>query len=144
MELKELPLDGKFCSSTVEEPRSVIHQEALRRNRNMLSKSPIVSLQDYILPPQEAPSEEYMVASPPRSFMSLVKAIIRAPTIRPEPPPFKFDTNEASLEFNRKVLETFDFDLEKLIPAFKNNVISPGSEFRDPMLLAPLLQSHQY
>jgi len=41
-------------------------------------------------------------------------------------------------------LKNFGHDLSKLIPSFKDNVISPGSEFRDLILLDPLVNSHKY
>ena len=76
--------------------------------------------------------------------MQMIMSIMSSPSIRRKPPRFKFDTSQSSLEFNKKVLETFDYDLEKLIPSFKNNVISPGSKLRDPILLDPLLNNHKH
>jgi len=144
LDLEELPLDGKFCLESLKETKSVMYMEVVKRHCNLLSKCVHPDLKDYILPPQEVLPEEYAVPSPPSSFMSLIQSIITSPSIRPEPSPFKFDTSEESLAFNKKVLENFDFDMECLIPAFKNNIISPGSEFRDPMLLSPLLNRHKY
>ena len=49
MDLKEFLLDRKFYSLIIEEPKSVIHLEVLSRHQNLLSKSLVKSLQDYIL-----------------------------------------------------------------------------------------------
>ena len=64
--------------------------------------------------------------------------------LKPELPPFKFNASKEFLEFRRKVLEYFDHKIEKWIPFFQNNVISLGSEFRDPMILDLLLNYHKH
>ena len=71
--------------------------------------------------------------------MHMIRLIILHRLARPEPPPFRFDTSEASLQFNKKVLENFGFDLGNLISSSEGNIISPGSEFRDTAELASLL-----
>ena len=144
MDLNNFLLDGKFCALNKEESKSIIHQEAVNRHRNLLCEYITDDLSEFILPLQEVPLEEYVLASPPRSFLSLIRSIIDSPSPKPNPPPFKFDTNEESLQFNSKVLSNFRHDLSKLIPSFKNNTISLGSEFRDLMLLDSLLNSHKY
>ena len=62
--------------------------------------------------------------------------------MRLDPPPFRFNTCDNSLRLNEKVLENFRYDLDKLITSHKDNIISLGSEFRDPVLLAPLPHCH--
>ena len=88
MDLKDFPLDGRFCSSSSKTSRSILHSEAVKRHRDLLSKHDVEELRDYILAPQEAPPEEYAVTSPPSSFMALIKSIIASPTLKPKPPPF--------------------------------------------------------
>lgn len=134
LDLKELPMSGKFCAPIDVEKKSIIHKQAVKRHRRLLSEYVPEDLKDHIPPPQEAPPKEYAVTSPPSSFISMIKLIIGSLSVRPELPPFRFDTSEQSLEFNRKLLKNFDHDLEKLIPAYKNNVISPGS---DPSITPP-------
>ena len=63
--------------------------------------------------------------------------IISFQPVRPDSLPFRFNTYDDSLWFNEKVLENFGYDLDKLIKSHKDNTISPGSEFRDPVLLTP-------
>lgn len=144
LDLKELSLDGKFYSLQDTKAKSVIHLQAVDRHRDLLSKYTPESLREYILPPQEVPENEYAAQSPPRSFMSMIKLIIASLTLKPELLLFKFDISRELLEFNQKILENFDFDMEKLILSFKNNIISPGSEFHYPILLASLIQLHKY
>ena len=51
LDLEELPLDGKFCSESPKETKSVMHIEAVKRHRDLLSKCIHPDLKDYILPP---------------------------------------------------------------------------------------------
>ena len=69
------------------------------------------------------------MTSPLYSFISLIKSIIGSLTAYSELLLFRFNTSKELLDFNKKVLENFGYDMKKLIPAFKNNIISPGSEF---------------
>lgn len=142
VDLRELPLDEAFCSSTVPEKKSVMHLQAINRQREMLGESTPTELRDYIPPPQEAPEEEYAIPSPPRSFLSLIRSIIAFEPPRPSSPPFRYETNVDALVHNDELLASFDYDIDLLIDEYKDNTISPGSEFRDPLLLAPLISSH--
>ena len=114
-DLKEFPLDEKFCSahSSKEKP-SVIHTRAIERQKELIGKSTPLPIRDYMPPPQEAPKEEYAIRSPPLSFMSLIKSIINSPCMSPSPSPFKSSSNEESLAFNEKVLKKLDTISQKL------------------------------
>ena len=101
-------------------------------------------LKDYILSLQEALLEEHAIMSTLSSFMSLIKSVITSPLTRPKLLPFKFNTSKESLALNKKALENFAFNMERLTPAFKNNFITPRSEFRDLILLSPFLNYHKH
>ena len=120
LDLKELLLDGKFCSENIKKPKSIMHLEVMKRHKDLLSKCVNPKLTDFLLSPQEVSQEEYAVPSPSRSFMSIIKSIIDSPTVRPEQLLFQFNISKESLAFNQKVLENFHYNMEKLIPAFTN------------------------
>ena len=63
---------------------------------------------------------------------------------RKEAPPFKFETNPEALEHNSNVLESFNFDMCEALDAHQNDVTTPGSEFREPQALVPLIHSHPH
>ena len=67
-------------------------------------------------------------------FITLIKLIIGRSSARLEKLLFQFNTSIESLKFNRKVLEVFDYDMEKLVLVFRK-VISLGSEFRSNIIL---------
>ena len=111
--------------------------------RRMLSKCyEHTGLSAFIPLPQEAPYSEYAIPLPLYSFVEMIRSIISFRPVRPEILPFRFNTCEDSLQFNEKVLEIFGYDFDELITSYKRNIISPGSEFRDPVLLAPLPHCH--
>ena len=95
-------------------------------------------------PPQEAPSSEHPILSPPRSFVEIIRSIIPFRPVRLDPLSFRFDACKDSLKSNERALENFGYDLDKVIAGQRNKIISPGSEFRDPLLLSPLLSCHPY
>ena len=69
----------------------------------------------------------------------MIRLIIFFWPVRLDLPLFRFNTYDNSLQSNEKVLEKFRYDLDKLITSYKGNIISLGSEFRDPVLLASIL-----
>ena len=142
IEFSDLPLDGRFASHNKKEKRSVLHPQAIKRQKELIGKLTPKGLKDYLPPPQLAPDDECAIESPLQSFISIMKMILSQPPARKEAPPFKFDTTAAALEHNAKLLKSFDCDLNKIIEAHENNVISPGSEFKEPQALGPLLHSH--
>ena len=100
MDLKELPLDRKLCLENIKELKSIMHLEAMKRHKDLLSKCITPELTDFLLLPQEVPQEEYAAPSLPRSFISMIKSIIASPTIRSEQSLFQFNTSKESLSFN--------------------------------------------
>ena len=76
--------------------------------------------------------------------MTLIESIIDFPKLKPDPLPFKLDNSRESLDFNKKSVKKINLDLDKLIPSFKNNLISLGIDFRDPITLEPLVHSYKY
>ena len=56
--------------------------------------------------------------------------------------PFRYEFTPEAAEHNTSVLESFDFDLAKVIDSYPGLHISYGSEFRPPWQLEPLLRHH--
>ena len=146
VDLYELPMKGDFVSvSGREEKTSIQHAKAIERQRELIGELTPDILLSYLPPPQEAPLHEYAIESPPKSFIGLIKSILSQPEVRKDHPPFRFSTDENSIQHNATTLESYNFDLEKIIKDVdSNNIISPGSEFRDSHLLGPLLHSHPH
>ena len=140
----ELPLDEKFVSVSKPEKQSVLHLKAIERQKDLIGKSTPLPLINCLPPPQEAPPEEYAIPSPPKSFVSIIQSILLSPLVRKEKPPFVFKTDKKSLDHNAMILKQYRYDLDEIIKNSKNNIISPGSEFRSPIELGPLLHSHPY
>ena len=98
------------------EKQSVLYKEAVDRLRRMLSKCyEYARLSAFIPPPQEAPCSKYAIPLPPHSFLEIIRLIISFRPVRLELLLFRFNTCEESLQFNKKVLENFGYDLDKLI-----------------------------
>ena len=57
------------------------------------------------------------------------------------PSPFKCDLSNQATDHNSGNLEKHGCDLSQLIATHPNTEISPGSEFRDPPVLQPLLKN---
>ena len=143
--LSELPMKGNFVSNSGKEKRSILRMKAIERQREFIGELTPDALKSYLPLPQEAPDHEHAIESPPRSFIGMIKSILAQPDARKDPPPFKFATDEDSINRNAKTLESHDYDMEKVLKDYSNNnVISPGSEFRETHLLGPLLHSHPY
>ena len=88
---------------------------------------------------------------PPRRIFSidLFKSILSSFSPTPKPSPFCYciddpDIGYESAEKNDAVLKSFDYDLQRLIDHHPRSVISPGSEFRSPKILEPLLCAHPH
>ena len=58
------------------------------------------------------------------------------------PSPFKHELSNQAADHNSGILEKHGCDLSRLIAAHPNTEISPGSEFRNPSVLQPLLKNH--
>ena len=76
--------------------------------------------------------------------MNIIRSIISFGSAQPNPLPLTFNTNEASLEFNDSLFPNFRCDIQKSMASQKLNLMSLGSEFRVPLLLAPLLCGYPY
>ena len=112
----------------------MLHQEAVNRMRNMLHKYyEDTGFSEYLLLLQEVLSSEYTISSLPYLFIDIIGSIISFRLVR-----------LGLHRFNLKVLENFGYNLNKMISSFINNIISLDSEFRDLILLAPLLSYHPY
>ena len=92
--------------------------------------------------PQEAPLETHAINFPPISFINinLTRSITCWLSPKLEDPPFIFDCSDSSLKFKNKVMEPFVHDVKKIIKSSSNEILKPGSKFRDLWMLDPLLQ----
>ena len=79
---------------------------------------------------------------PPKSFVSMIKSTLLSLSTKKEQPPFRFETNQELLTHNADVLKKYNFFLDIVVIDHRNNVLSPGSEFRAVFELRPLLHSH--
>ena len=50
LDLKELLLDGKFCSENIKKPKSIMHLEVMKRHKDLLSKCMTPELTNFLLP----------------------------------------------------------------------------------------------
>ena len=110
----------------------MIHLKAIERQKELISKLISNGLRDYQLPLQLALEEEYTIELSLRSFINIIKMILLQSFIRKEAPPFKFNISQDALEHNAKLLESFNYDLNCIIEAHKNIIISPESKLREP------------
>ena len=86
VDFTELPLDERFVSRTKPEKKSIIHLQAIERQKELIGKLSPVGLESYLPPVQSAPSDEYAIASPPRYFVQLIKITLDQPSVRKEAP----------------------------------------------------------
>ena len=63
-----------------------------------------------------------------------------APT--PQPPKLKFEISEAAATMNFEILKSHNFDLATCLADEKGTPLAPGSEFKPPQVLCPLLINH--
>jgi hypothetical protein len=61
---------------------------------------------------------------------------------RTEAPPFIFEMTDEAATHNTKVLETYNFDFQKMLASQTRTPLGVGSEFRRPEILEPLLCRH--
>ena len=140
----DLLMDGKFVSKSGREKKSVLHLKAIDRQKELIGKLTPKGLSGYLPPLQEAPIDEYAIEFPSPTFIELIKLILEQPPVRKDAPPFKFSTDPDALNHNAEILRKHDYSLHKIVQGCKNNVISPGSEFRETQVLGPLLHAHPY
>jgi hypothetical protein len=76
-------------------------------------------------------------------FMSMISMILRAPELRYGRPPFKYQFDRKSAEFNWRTIQNHG-SLENTIRAYPYSTIAYGSEFRSISLLEPIFHRHRY
>lgn len=77
-----------------------------------------------------------------KSFINTISNMLLDNPPAPSKSPFIFKTDPDSLTHNTKILESFDFDMSKVISHFNDTEIGYGSEFRSASVLEPLLHLH--
>ena len=74
--------------------------------------------------------------------MSNLQRIIDHPCKQFKKPIFKLESNEKSASFNSKLLKSMNYDFEQTIKGQGLTPLLPGSEFRDTIILDPLLNQY--
>lgn len=75
-------------------------------------------------------------------MVTTIMNIVNTPSPTPSAPPFKFEQSNQAAIHNEEVLQKHNFILNDVINASEFSTCSPGSEFRNPELLDPLLKQH--
>ena len=73
------------------------------------------------------------------NFMTKIKDIISTDPPAPISSPFNFNMSNNAAEHNANILKDHDYDMTKVILAYKNSHIDYLSEFQSPSILEPLL-----
>ena len=108
-----------------------------------LSPHPPINLPntiDHILPPPFRPN--HPGRNYPGEFIILVRLISRRSQTTPTLPSLSFEVSQSAAESNASLLRAANYDVSELIEAHPNSILSYGSEFRNPVLLHPLLRRH--
>jgi hypothetical protein len=96
---------------------------------------------DDILGPGIQGDDDYFV--PPDWLMEAIELNLGEEVVPvPKTSEIRFDTSEASLEFNSNLLGQYDYDFEKLLARNKGTTIDFGSEFRPIPSLRRILGEH--
>lgn len=75
-------------------------------------------------------------------MIRLIEKVLESPPEEFVISPFIFEDTKNAREHNSKILEDYDYDFQRCMDAIDISVIHPGSEFRDPELLEPILKNH--
>lgn len=75
-------------------------------------------------------------------FIQAVTWIANAHTPTPSKGPFLYEFSQSAATHNSKILESFDYDLARVIAAHPNSISSPGSELRPIHHLKILIGNH--
>jgi hypothetical protein len=78
----------------------------------------------------------------PDWFIPTIKSIIHTNIPARNRVPIMFEFSHEAAIHNQWVLEQYDCDINNLIPAHPNSILSYGSEFRSPKAPASLLRYH--
>ncbi|GFH53887.1 hypothetical protein CTEN210_10363 [Chaetoceros tenuissimus] len=78
-----------------------------------------------------------------RDFVSNIARILNSPSLELPPPPFMFENTERAKIFNSKLIEEFDYDLDRLFDAHLYSAVHPGAEFRSSEEVECLLSVHK-
>lgn len=132
-------IDGKSCK---ERELEEIKEKALNENQKLEGEEPVPKdlddenqkLEEEESFPKDIDDDEKLIrliekvlASPPEEFVSS---------------PFIFENTKEAREHNSTILQDYDYDFKKCMNSIDISVIHPGSEFRDPKLLEPILKDH--
>ena len=80
--------------------------------------------------------------TPPPWLLQAITNIASLPVDTPDNPGVIFDTTDEALDFNSKLLESFDNDLEALLANQSGTTLGYGSEFRPISQLQLVLGTH--
>ena len=82
------------------------------------------------------------IKTPPDWLVKNLLHVVRKIVPPPQRPPISFGTDQASLDANDSLLQSFDFDLQKLIETNRHTSLDYGSEFRQIEDLRSILGQH--
>jgi hypothetical protein len=78
----------------------------------------------------------------PAWLYQAILEVANEPVPVPAKPPVRFDTSNESIEHNSKLLQTFDYNLDKLLAANSHTTLGYGAEFRPINQLEKVLGPH--
>ena len=105
--------------------------------KNYLPNNPSLIFTNKIRRPQLAnPTHTHKIDT----ILAISKEVVPAPL----PSLFQHETSAEAAKFNSDLIESFDFDLQKLFDAYPGTTISPGSEFRPLSSISQLLRHHPF
>ena len=76
--------------------------------------------------------------------LSYIKRVCKSSVPTPKPSPFKHERSYEAAVFNSIIIRKHDYDLQQVIDANPDSTISPGSEFRQPEVIATFLDVHPF
>jgi hypothetical protein len=93
-----------------------------------------------ILPPPIAGPDDAF--DPGERFLKRLTEVAATRVVPPRPAPVVFETTPQALEANDRLLQEYNYDLEKLFHDFQDTILGYGSEFRPRDQLEKVLGGH--
>jgi hypothetical protein len=89
--------------------------------------------------PVRGPNDSF---TPPSWFIVALRGLTKQQTRTPTKSPVQFEPTVEAAERNERLLESVDFELEKLFEKYSDTTLGYGSEFRTVEELKPLIGTH--
>lgn len=110
-----------------------------QRDKQILRKYLPSSVPDIFFTSIQAPDDHFQ---PPLWLAQTISMINGVPEPIPKRPPVRFSTNEQDMLHNAALLESFQFDLDKLIRHHQHTTLGYGKEFRSVQTLETIYRRH--